>query len=91
MDEEARRPVVAPVVAEPEKINRRAIPTNFYTVVQPLFQEFWEMEFDNDEVTYAFFARITNMNCRDFKLEAFAERSYCLEVIKVKLHSHPLL
>jgi hypothetical protein len=82
-EEEARRPVAAAAEVAHEKINRRAIPANFYTVVAPLFKEFWEMEFDSDEVTYAFFARITNLNAKDFKLNAFAERSYCLEVIKV--------
>jgi hypothetical protein len=82
-EEEARRPVGAPAEVAHEKINRRAIPANFYAVVAPLFKEFWEMEFDSDEVTYAFFARITNLNAKDFKLNAFAERSYCLEVIKV--------
>lgn len=83
-DEEARRSSLPPsVVVEHEQMPRRVIPSNFYTVVAPLFQEFWEMEFDNDEVTYAFFARITDLNCKEFKLNAFAERSYCLEVIKV--------
>jgi hypothetical protein len=63
---------------------RRTIPKNFYTIVAPLFDEFWKMEFDNDEVTWAFFAVITSMNCADYKLSAFAEQSYSLAIIKVR-------
>lgn len=68
---------------EYEPVARRSTPANFYTVVGPLFNEFWAMEFDNFEVTAAFFALITHANCRDYKLEAFAEQSYSLTVIKV--------
>jgi hypothetical protein len=62
---------------------RRAIPKNFYTIITPLFEEFWRMEFENDEVTWAFFAVITHMNCADYKLSTFAEQSYSLAIIKV--------
>ena len=64
---------------------KSAIPKNFYTIITPLFEEFWNMEFENDEVTWAFFAVITNLNCREFKLEAFAEQSYSLAIIKVRI------
>lgn len=61
---------------------KAGMPTNFYEVVDPLFQEFWTMEF-SFEVRYAFFAKITMMNCKEYKLPAFAEHSSSLSVIKV--------
>ena len=74
---------------EEEDYRRRSAksstPSNFYAVVGPLFDEFWRMEFDNVQVTWAFFALITNMNCKDYQLEVFAEQSYSLAVIKDKL------
>lgn len=73
---------------EYEPVARRSTPANFYTVVGPLFQEFWALEFDDVEVTAAFFALITHANCRDYKLEAFAEQSYSLTVIKVSVNMY---
>lgn len=70
---------------EYEPVVRRSTPSNFYAVVEPLFKEFWDMEFDDLDVTSAFFAVITHMNCRDYKLETFAEQSYSLTVIKVSI------
>ena len=83
---EARRsaPVVQEII-DHDPIPRRSLPKNFYSVINPLFDEFWNMEFDNNEVTLAFFAVITNMNCHEFKLTSFAEKSYSLEIIKVCL------
>jgi hypothetical protein len=87
-DDEGRRQVEAD--AEDEYDNRAAArsatPSNFYAVVGPLFEEFWKLDFDNVEVTWAFFALITHYNCKDYRLEAFAEKSYSLAVIKVLFH-----
>ena len=62
---------------------RRLLPMNFDKVMGDLFDEFWNMEFDDHEVTWAFFAKITALNCKDYKLANFAETSSSLAVIKV--------
>lgn len=61
------------------------IPSNFYDIAQGVFNTFWQMEFDETEVTWAFFAKINSKNCADFKLTTFAETSYSLATIKEKL------
>ncbi len=61
-----------------------SLPSNFYEVIREVFATFWELEFEETEVTWAFFAKITSANCREFRLNSFAERSYCLAVIKVR-------
>ena len=81
--DKGRRVSSIDVEDEYEPVVRRSTPSNFYTVVGTLFDEFWGMEFDDVEVTWAFFALITNANCRDYRLEVFAEQSYSLAVIKV--------
>lgn len=81
--DKSRRVSTIDVEDEYEPVVRRSTPSNFYNVVGPLFEEFWAMEFDEVEVTWAFFALITNANCRDYRLEVFAEQSYSLAVIKV--------
>eukprot|EP01032_Pedospumella_encystans_P020780 gene20780-23601_t len=82
-----RRVAAIDVEEEYEPVVRRSTPSNFYTVVGTLFDEFWAMEFDDVEVTWAFFALITNANCKDYRLDVFAEHSYSLAVIKDKLKS----
>lgn len=82
-DGEAIKSIAIKAEVPHEVVNRRAIPKNFYTVVAPIMDEFWNMEFDNEEVTWAFFALITHLNCKDYRLNAFAEQSYSLTVIKV--------
>lgn len=64
-------------------LNTYKLPENFYILVQELFDEFWAIEFDNIEVTWAFFAKITNYNCKEYNLETFAEESSSLPVINV--------
>ncbi len=92
-----RRVAAIDVEEEYEPVVRRSTPSNFYTIVGTLFDEFWAMEFDDVEVTWAFFALITNANCKDYRLDVFAEHSYSLAVIKVKytflliLSSHVLI
>lgn len=61
------------------------LPANFEQVAGALFEEFWGMEFEDTEVTWAFFAKITALNCKDYKLDNFAESSSSLAVIKDKL------
>lgn len=60
------------------------LPTNFYDVINRLFDEFWALQFDDKEVDFAFFAKITIHNCRDYGLSTFSENSYSLGVIKVR-------
>lgn len=72
------------------------LPVNFYDVVNRLFEEFWALQFDDKEVDFAFFAKITIYNCRDYGLTTFAEHSYSLGVIQVNIlifccHSPPNL
>lgn len=82
-DEKSRRLSTIDVQEEYEPVVRRSTPANFYTVVEPLFDEFWALDFEEVEVTWAFFAIITNVNCKDYRLEVFAEQSYSLTIIKV--------
>jgi hypothetical protein len=62
------------------------LPINFYEVAKQLFDEFWNLQFDNKEVDFAFFANITIHNCRDYGLTTFSEKSYSLTVINVSDH-----
>jgi hypothetical protein len=62
------------------------LPINFYEVAKQLFDEFWNLQFDNKEVDFAFFANITIHNCRDYGLTTFSEKSYSLTVINVRDH-----
>lgn len=59
------------------------LPNNFYKVANELFEEFWAMEFDDVEITWAFFAKINFLNCKDYNLEDYAEESCSLAIIKV--------
>ena len=66
-------------------IPKDKLPGNFYKVANELFDEFWAMEFDDVEITWAFFAKINFLNCKDYHLDDFAEESYSLAIIKVCL------
>ena len=59
------------------------LPANFYEVADSLFEEFWNLQFEDKEVNFAFFANITIHNCRDYGLTAFSEKSYSFTVIRV--------
>jgi hypothetical protein len=61
------------------------LPVNFYEIGSQLFDEFWNLQFDDKEVNFAFFANITIHNCRDYGLTTFSEHSYSLGVINVSL------
>lgn len=65
-------------------IARKRTPENFEKVAGDLFDEYWNMEFEDHEITWAFFAKITSLNCKDYNLPNFADTSYCLAVIKVR-------
>jgi hypothetical protein len=65
-------------------IPKDKLPNNFYKVANELFEEFWAMEFDDVEITWAFFAKINFLNCKDYNLEDFAEESCSLAIIKVQ-------
>lgn len=69
-------------LVSPQVVKKR-LPTNFDKVAGDLFDEFWNLEFEDHEITWAFFAKITSLNCKDYKLQNFADTSYCLAVIKV--------
>lgn len=64
-----------------------SLPSNFYDVCSAVFDTFWQLEFDETEVTWAFFAKINSVNCVDFKLKSFAYTSSSLAVVKEKLES----
>lgn len=63
------------------------LPSNFSIVATELFFLFWNMEFDDKDVNFAFFAKITARNCKEYNLTAFAEESSCLAVIKERLEA----
>lgn len=65
-------------------MSRKRTPDNFEKVAGELFNEFWSLEFEDHEITWAFFAKITSLNCRDYNLPNFADTSYCLAVINVR-------
>lgn len=60
------------------------LPTNFNALIRPFFEDFWKLEFENTEVTWAFFAKINATNCAEYKLTSFADTSSSLAVIKVR-------
>ena len=59
-----------------------APPENLYHVIGNVFNEFWQMEFD-ENIVNAFLARIDKRNCADYGLTDFASESCSLPVIKV--------
>ena len=67
------------------------IPTNFDIVAKEFFDYFWKLEFDDKEVNNALFAKITILNCKDFNLTTFADKSYCLPIIKERLEKNAYL
>lgn len=62
-----------------------APPENLYQVIGGVFNEFWQMEYD-DAIVNAFLARIDKRNCADYGLTDFASESCSLPVIKVLRH-----
>jgi len=63
------------------------LPVNFFPVLNGVFEQFWQLEFDNPSVSQAFFAKIDLTNCRSYGLESFAERSMSLSVIRDRLEA----
>jgi hypothetical protein len=89
------KPSAVPVDLSPSNLQQIAIdttskfshtlPVNFYEIASQLFDEFWNLQFDDKEVNFAFFANITIHNCRDYGLTTFSEHSYSLGVINVSV------
>jgi hypothetical protein len=67
------------------------LPVNFYDVIKPLFDHFWEKKIDNKEVAKAFFANINSTNCKDYGLKDFSSQSYSFSIIKVSYSSSSLV
>jgi len=63
------------------------LPLNFFAVISGVFETFWQLEFDNPQVSQAFFAKIDLANCRSYGLESFAESSMSLSVIRDRLEA----
>ena len=71
--------------AEPEVVmHSNSVPLNLQYVINEVFNEYWEMEFD-DKVVHAFLAKISKFNCVEYGLSDFASESHSLPVIKEKL------
>jgi hypothetical protein len=68
---------------------KQTLPSNFYSVISEIFLYFWNLQFEDISVNYAFFAKITSKNCQDYNLASFADQSSSLAVIKVRLHTLP--
>lgn len=72
-DEEHTGPGIELLHAPPENLNQ---------VISGVFNEFWNMEFE-ENVLNAFLARIDKRNCADYGLLDFALESCSLPVIQV--------
>lgn len=83
-EEEPMRQTVS-IATKRTRPNTSGLPSNFYPLVQPLFDEFWHKEFTDQTVTCAFFAVITNSNCAQYSLSSFSEQSYSLPIINDKI------
>ena len=65
----------------------RPLPANFYQVMHGLFSVFWEMDFADEKVSYAFFAKIDATNCILYGLETYATRASSLVGISERLQA----
>ena len=63
-----------------------APPENLYKVISGVFNEFWQMEYE-EAVVNAFLARIDKRNCADYGLTDFAPESCSLPVIQVSTNN----
>lgn len=71
--------------AEPDVVmHSNSVPLNLQHIISDVFNEYWEMEFD-DKVVHAFLAKISKFNCVEYGLSDFASESHSLPVIKEKL------
>jgi hypothetical protein len=82
-------PKVNPAAAAASSASAAAMAANrnvdFYPAITAVFDKFWNLQFDNRNITAALFAQITMYNCHDFGLDAYAEESTCLPVIKERI------
>ena len=81
-DDEEDEPDDGEVDVEP--IHHSTAPINLQAVLNDVFNEYWDMEFD-DKVVHAFLAKISKLNCLDYGLSDFSSESCSLPVIKDKL------
>lgn len=78
--------ISAPVAAATTLSHRASAPiVNLYEVINPVFNEFWSLEFDNMQVTPAFFASIDALNAKEFGLSTYASEACSLPVIQKKI------
>ena len=70
--------------ADLEPVHHSTAPINLQAVLHDVFNEYWDMEFD-DKVVHAFLAKISKLNCLDYGLTDFSSESCSLPVIKDKL------
>ena len=82
-DEEEDEPDDGEADQEPIHLHSTA-PINLQAVLHDVFNEYWDMEFD-DKVVHAFLAKISKLNCLDYGLTDFSSESCSLPVIKDKL------
>jgi len=61
------------------------LPKNFFEVVNEVFQHFWTMDFPEEKVSTAFFAKIDLENCRDYGLTTFTESPSGLAIIRDRI------
>eukprot|EP01035_Chromulina_nebulosa_P017828 gene17828-23439_t len=68
-------------------ITVKKIPENLYKVITKICEDFWELDYDPPEVSFAFFALINSRNCHEYHLQDFAVESCSLAVIKDKINN----
>jgi len=61
------------------------LPKNFYDIINGIFQTFWSMEFPEEAVSLAFFAKIDSSNCTEYGLTSFSESPSGLAVIRDRM------
>lgn len=63
--------------------SRTSIVSDFYPIINDIFQLYWKLKLDDPSVGAAFFAQINSSNCSQYGLENFAHESTSLTIIKV--------
>ena len=61
----------------------RGPPPNLYPLLEEIMNYFWNLDYEPDVVSFAFFANINAKNCQEFKLQQFSEESCSMAIIKV--------
>jgi hypothetical protein len=58
-------------------------PAALYPAIHSIRNYFWDLDYEPQSVSFAFFAVINAKNCQEFGLSDFADDSCCLAVINV--------